>query len=203
MKKKILAAALIALMAFASCNFLKEEKKFDKESVPIPVEVVDNKKKVAVIDIDNREQACSFETLGFISTRTIYKSLLTGVYKEYNHMHDEVKPSDYSDTFDGENTDHLFLIEADMQAVSGDNLYFINWLKTQVDSTSGPMVVWSDKIKGNYAELNIDSSLDLMEYLEDEKFTLFHSVRAKSPSEDTTLELTVTFMRLYECGEYE
>lgn len=206
MKKLIVLCVLLS-----SCGFFKTNSQIDEETTAAPPVVQSEKDPTKVlynphveegeeiIEDDSGTETCDYEEIILVEPRTVRKAALAGVW--YTKKDTFVQSYDFEEFIRSE---HMHIKGATLKSVSGENLNFVRWMKSNIANTPA---VWSDDVydpnSPRISELNFNGAYDFATALRPKDDTVFvefeGEARGKSPKKETELELHLLLASFYNC----
>lgn len=196
-------------MLLASCGFFRTNSGIDEEPTEAPPVVLSEKDPTKVLynpdttrtptDDSPNSEICDYEEFWLVDSRTMQTAPIRNVW--YTKKETILQSYDHEELI---RADHLHIKEAVLKSASGENLYFLDWIKSEIANTP---VVWSENVynplRPRQAELDVNGSYDFapaLRYKDGEVFVEFvGEARGRSPSQETKLELHLLLASFYNC----
>jgi len=178
-KQKLLFLLLFAvfLITMSSCGWFSAGNEHPTEPIVLAPELIETEDGTFVYippNVDVNLTSINNDALECEKARIIEKEIpaisvndysITFVYKTVN--------KEYVFELDREDEDDAFLINSDYVHVksaklfvkSGDDLGFIEWIKSHIGGWNGPPVVWSPSLRGRESDLRFDGSVNIRDYI--------------------------------------
>lgn len=199
--------ALFLMVSVSSCGFFKSNPNIDEETTESPPVVFSEEDPTKVLynpdtseppnEQDPLTEKCDYEEVILIEDQKVYPQIVKNVW--YTKSENIRRVYDYSEFL---KSDYLHINHATLESVRGDNLFFIDWLKSEIDSQN---IVWGENIyepsNPKTKELNYNGSYNFASHQNDDELRISFkgTARGKSPSKDTTLQMSLYLSSFYNC----
>lgn len=208
MFKKVVLAVFIT--AISSCGFCQQEVQFSF-SKEAPVEIIEeqkNSKKGVVLyspdipvsesTIDfSKEEICDYEIYRYtVEPFEIKEKVIQNVYVNINRefatevilwIRNKAQESKY-----------IFLYDNLIYTAAGDSLEFIDWAIVDIYEHE---IMWEQEFNGFDKKMSFDGTINLRDYLTQEKVIFNLNGRGRSPSQRTYIGFHIDLIFLSNCEE--